>query len=130
VVGYQTNALPAFYSRTAHLPLELHAHSAAEVAQFIYTRQALASTGGVLIANPIPEAHEIAFEQMEVHIEAALAAAREHHISGKQLTPFLLDQVRQRTQGQSLAANIALVANNARVAAEIAVALAAQKARG
>lgn len=130
VVGYQTNELPAFYSRTAHLPLELHAHSAAEVAQFIFTRQELASTGGVLIANPIPEAHEIAFEQMEVHIEAALAAAREQQITGKRLTPFLLDQVRQRTQGQSLAANIALVANNARVAAEIAVALAAQKARG
>lgn len=129
VLGYQTNELPAFYSRKSNLPLELRANTAAEVAHFIFTRQNLASSGGVLIANPIPEAHEIAFDQMEEHIEYALNAAAEQGVTGKRLTPFLLDQVRQRTQGRSLAANIALVANNARVAAEIAVALAALKAQ-
>jgi pseudouridine-5'-phosphate glycosidase len=130
VLGYQTHELPAFYSRRSNLPLELSASTAAEVAHFIFTRQQLASSGGVLIANPIPEAHEIAFDQMEVHIQHALAAAEEQGVNGKRLTPFLLDQVRQNTQGQSLAANIALVVNNARIAAEIAVALADRKAQG
>lgn len=128
VLGYQTNELPAFYSRNSKLPLELRANSALEVAHFIRTRQQLATGGGVLIANPIPKAHEIAFDCIEEHIDQALVAAKAQGVNGKLLTPFLLDHVRQRTQGQSLAANIALVANNARLAADVAVSLAKLKA--
>ncbi len=122
VVGYQTNELPAFYSRTSGLPLVLRADRPDEVASFMTSRTELGIEGGVLVVNPIPQASEIPYAKMSPVIDQALRDAEAQSITGKALTPFLLDRLRMLTSGVSLTANIALVKNNARLAAEIAVA--------
>ncbi|MNY55327.1 Pseudouridine-5'-phosphate glycosidase [compost metagenome] len=86
-------------------------------------RGQLGLDGGMLIANPVPEDDEIAREEMEIYIGRALANAEREDVSGKDVTPFLLDNIFHLTDGRSLKTNIALVQNNARLAAEIAVAM-------
>ena len=78
--------------------------------------------GSVLIANPVPAHQEIDANEMKLHIDAALQAATERNIKGKEVTPFLLQWIAQHTEGESLEANIALIKNNAKLGAEIALA--------
>lgn len=123
VVGYGTDTMPAFWSRqSAHAaPLRLDEPEA--IADFFKTRAALGIGGGMLVANPVPEAAEISAEIMAGHIAKAQSLADENGVSGKAVTPFLLSTMLDLTEGQSLVTNIALVENNARLAARIAKAL-------
>lgn len=122
VVGFATDTLPAFWSRQSHLKAPLRMDTADAIAGFQSTREALGIGGGMLIANPIPAEAEIPSEVMARHIEAAQAAAAREGVTGKAVTPFLLAEILRLTDGASLAANIALVENNARLASRIAVA--------
>jgi pseudouridine-5'-phosphate glycosidase len=124
VVGYQTDELPAFYSRESGISLELRANRPDELARFCATRRAMGVEGGVLVVNPIPEAHAVPMDEMERTIQVALDEAERAGVSGKDITPFLLDRVRVLTGGQSLESNIALVKNNVSLAAELALAKA------
>ncbi|HET6620256.1 MAG TPA: pseudouridine-5'-phosphate glycosidase [Dongiaceae bacterium] len=125
VIGYQCDEFPAFYSRASGLRIPVRADSPQEVAAILAARWRLADPGGALVANPIPAADEIPAERIEGQIAAALADAAAHGIAGKEVTPFLLARIRDLTQGESQRANVALALNNARLAANIAVALAA-----
>jgi pseudouridylate synthase len=128
VIGYQTAEYPAFFSRDSGLKAPLRLDTPAEIARFLKVRADLGLSQGVVIANPIPKASEIERSVMEPVIMDALQAASAAGISGKAVTPYLLNAVLERTQGQSLQANVALILNNAAVAAEIAVAVAGQTA--
>jgi len=123
VVGYQTEAFPAFYSRDSGFSVNYRLNSAAEVARFLQTKWELGLAGGAVIANPIPEVHAMARNEIDKAITAALQDAQAQEIRGKDVTPFLLDKVKNLTDGKSLDANVALIRNNARVAADIACAL-------
>ncbi|OOY20692.1 pseudouridine-5-phosphate glycosidase [Thioclava sp. DLFJ5-1] len=120
VIAYGQDAFPAFWSRNSGLPAPLRADSAAEIAKSQLARTALGLPGGQLIANPIPEAAEIAREEIVPVIEQALQEAEAQGIAAKAVTPFLLSRIFELTEGRSLEANIALVLNNARLAAAIA----------
>jgi pseudouridine-5'-phosphate glycosidase len=125
VAGFGTDEFPAFYSRSSGLRLSLRADSAAEVASLMKAKWALGLRGAVVVANPIPASDEIPAGEIEPVVAAALARAAAEGVRGKDVTPFLLAEIARVTEGRSLQANIALVKNNARVAAEIAVAYAA-----
>jgi len=125
VIGYRTGEFPAFYSRSSGLKVPMRADSAAEVAEIMRSKWELGLEGAVVVANPIPEANEIPAAEIEPVIAAALAEAGRLGIRGKDVTPFLLAEIVKATKGRSLQANIALVKNNAKVAAEIAAAYAA-----
>lgn len=120
VVGYQTDELPAFYSRTSGIALDLRADTPAQVAMLARTHWELGNTSAILVVNPIPPADEIPAHEIADVIEEALTAAQEQNILGKAVTPFLLARIAEKTQGRSLQANLALLKNNARLAAEIA----------
>lgn len=124
VVTYGADELPAFWSRQSGLQSPLRLDTAADIFRFHRTRTAMGLTGGMLIANPVPLEDEIPQEEMYRHIEAALAAAEAREVRGKAVTPFLLDEIFNITGGRSLSTNVALVKNNARLATEIAIALA------
>lgn len=124
VVCYGTDQFPAFWSRTSGLAAPIRLDDAAAIAAFMRAREALALGGGVLVANPVPPADEIPAAEMEAHIAAAHADSIAAGITGKAVTPYLLGAVLERTGGRSLVTNIALIRNNARLAAEIARALA------
>ena len=123
VIAYRSDSFPAFYSRDSGFAAPMRLDTPLEIAQFLKARWELSPRGGVSIANPIPSRDEIPAAQIEAQIKAALAEAAETGIAGKETTPFLLKRVNEATAGASLTANIALVKNNARLAAEIAVAL-------
>ena len=125
VLGYRTDRLPAFYSRDSGLGVDARIETAGDIARVMHAKWRLGLDGGLVVANPIPEAHEIPRERIERVTELALADARSQGITGKALTPFLLARLNELTGGDSLAANVALVTNNAAVAAAIAVAYAA-----
>lgn len=125
VIAYGQDALPAFWSRDAGLAAPLRLDDPAAIAANHRLRAALGLAGGQLVANPIPKADEIPAATLAPVIEAALAEATAQGITGKAVTPFLLDRVLAATQGVSLTANIALVLNNARLAARIAAQLTA-----
>ena len=120
VMAYGQDSLPAFWSATSALPAPLRADTPAEIAQAMALRAALGLPGGHLIANPIPAAQEIPQDQMDPIIDRALNDAEAQGIQGKDVTPFLLSRIYDLTEGASLTANIALVLNNARLAAQIA----------
>ncbi len=124
VIGYGTDVFPAFYSRDSGLAAPLRLDTPEEVAAFLAAQSALGLSSGTLIANPIPATSEIAAGEMAGFIERALIEAKAQGIAGKAVTPFLLGRIVELTGGRSLVANIALVENNARVAAQVAVALA------
>ena len=124
VIAYGQDAFPAFWSRDSGLKAPLRMDSAGEIAAAARMRAALGLPGGQLVANPIPAEAEIAREVIGPVIEAALAEAQAQGIAAKAVTPFLLQRIFELTDGRSLAANIALVLNNARLGAAIAVALA------
>ncbi|XUY25531.1 pseudouridine-5'-phosphate glycosidase [Agrobacterium sp. rho-8.1] len=124
VVTFGSTEFPAFWSRASGLKSPLSLNSPAAIANFQSTREQLGIDGGMLIANPVPEEDEISSEEMEIYITRALSHAEEDEIAGKAVTPYLLSKIFDITEGRSLETNIALVRNNARLAAEIAVALA------
>jgi pseudouridine-5'-phosphate glycosidase len=124
VVAYGSDVMPAFWSRTSPHKAPLRLDDAAAIASFFQTRAALGLGGGMLVANPVPASDEIPPETMAVHITAAQRVAEAEGVSGKAVTPFLLAKILDLTRGASLKTNIALVENNARLAAEIAAALA------
>jgi pseudouridine-5'-phosphate glycosidase len=123
VVAYGSDVMPAFWSRQSPFAAPLRLDTAEAIADFFKTRRVLGTDGGMLIANPVPETDEIAAEVMAGHIEAAQQAAEAQRVSGKAVTPFLLAKILELTGGASLRTNIALVENNARLAARIARAL-------
>ncbi len=124
VIGYGTDMFPAFWSRDSGLPVPVCADSASKIARSHRLRAAMSLAGGQLIANPIPVADEIPADILGPHIETALRSAEAHGVTGKDVTPYLLEQVLKLTNGQSLDANIALIKNNAALASEIATSLA------
>ena len=123
VVGYGSDEFPAFWSRKSGLAAPMRLDDPADIAALIRARAELRLDGGVLVGNPIPPADEIAANEINPAIEAAVDEADAMGISGKALTPFLLSRMLDLTEGRSLIANIALVENNARLAAKIAAAL-------
>ncbi|MBX3597391.1 MAG: pseudouridine-5'-phosphate glycosidase [Rhizobiaceae bacterium] len=123
VVGFGTDIMPAFWSRESPYRAPLRLDEPEDIANFFSTRAKLGLRGGMLIANPVPEAHEIPALQMAVHIKAAHDKAMGDGISGKSVTPYLLAEILKLTDGLSLKTNIALVENNARLAARIAIAV-------
>jgi pseudouridine-5'-phosphate glycosidase len=123
VVGYRTSAFPAFYARDSGERLEHRCETADDLAELIAAQRRIGLPGGVLIANPVPEAHALPAAEMDAIIAAAVAEAGQRGIAGKALTPFLLARIVDLTGGRSLAANIALIRNNASLAAQVAVAL-------
>ena len=125
VIAYGQDALPAFWSRNSGLKAPLRMDDAGQIARAAVMRAGLGLTGGQLVTNPIPPDAEIPLAEITPHIERALAEAAAQGIAAKAVTPFLLQRIYELTDGRSLTANIALVLNNARLAAAIAVALAA-----
>jgi pseudouridine-5'-phosphate glycosidase len=125
VVGYGTDRFPAFWSRDSGLPAPIRLDTPEAVAALIRAKAMLGLTGGVLVAAPVPEEDEIPRDEIAVHVEAALAEAAAQGVRAKEVTPFLLSRILALTGGRSLATNVALIRNNARVAARLAVALAA-----
>ncbi len=120
VIGYQTDSLPAFYTRESEHSIDYRLDSAEEIALALKAKWAMDLQGGVVIANPIPEEFAMAPEAITTAIETALKEADEQGIFGKESTPFLLARVCELTGGNSLDSNIQLVLNNARLGANIA----------
>lgn len=121
VITIGQDEFPSFYSRKSGFASPLRLDTATEIAALLNTKWKMGLAGSVLIANPVPGEEEIKAEEMETHIQAALAAAKENRIHGKEITPFLLKYISEHTNGESLGANIALIRNNAKLGAEIAV---------
>jgi len=123
VLGWQTDSFPLFYTATSPYPIDRLDDTAQIVKAWRYWRALQTRSGGMLIANPIPVAHSIPSSVIDPHIQAAIDAAEKSGATGKALTPFLLDYLARATEGVSIKANLALLENNARLAAKIAIAL-------
>lgn len=123
VIAYGQDMLPAFWSAVSDMPAPLRMDTAADIAKAQKIRTAMGLRGGQLVTNPIPKDAEIPADVLKPIIEQALAEADAQGISAKAVTPFLLDRIFELTKGRSLDANIALVRNNARLAAQIAIAM-------
>ncbi len=121
VVTYGQDAFPSFYSSESGFRSPLRLDSAKSIAEMLQTKWELGLNGSVLIANPVPTVEGINSIEMEKYIQQALKAADEQKITGKEVTPFLLQYIANHTKGESLETNIALIKNNARVGAQIAV---------
>ncbi len=122
VVGYQSTEFPAFYSPSAGLPVDVTCDTPASVAALMRARDRLGLTAGLLVTVPIPAEDALPHDEIERAIQQALEEAEAKDIRGKEVTPFLLARVSELTGDESQTANIALLKNNARVAAEIALA--------
>jgi pseudouridine-5'-phosphate glycosidase len=125
VLGFRTDRFPAFYSQTAEPPLHVDARvdTAQEVAAIFRARQRLGLRGGVLVCVPVPAGAALSADEVETAIRTALEEAVDRGITGRAITPFLLGALARLTQGRSLAANRALLENNAAVAADISRAI-------
>lgn len=121
VVGYQTDELPAFYTRKSGFGVDYRVDSPLELAEALKAKWDLGLSGGLVVANPIPEAYEMDFDAITSAIQIAVSEAEKAGIKGKESTPFLLAKVKELTGGDSLDSNIELVYNNAKVAAQLAV---------
>ena len=124
VVGYGTDEFPAFYTRMSGYKVDYRVDNAEELAAALKTKWDLGLDGGVVVANPIPEEHEMDYYVITKAINDAVAEAEAKGIKGKETTPFLLARVKELTGGDSLESNIALVYNNAKVAAQLSLELA------
>ncbi len=124
VLGYECDELPAFYSRQSGLPVDARVDSAGEVVEIFRAQRKLQMCSALLVTVPVPEKFEVPAEQLTGVLNDALAAAEQAGIAGRELTPFLLSEMAQQSQGATLVANIALLENNVRVATQIAHALA------
>ncbi len=123
VVSYQSDWLPAFWSARSDIPSPLRLDSAHDIASFALMRKNLRQDGGMLIANPVPKRAEIPATEMTGFIDQATLEANQAGILGKRVTPWLLSRIFELTNGKSLETNIALIKNNASLAAAIAIAL-------
>jgi len=127
VIGFGTDEFPAFYSRESGLGVSARLDSPKEIADFAKAHWELGMKGGILVTNPIPAANAIPAARMEPIIAKASAEAIEKGIHGQKLTPFLLGRISELTKGKSLQANLALLLNNARLAAQIATEMSGKK---
>jgi pseudouridine-5'-phosphate glycosidase len=124
VLGYGTDEFPAFFSRTSGLPVDARVDTPDDVKQVWFAKQEIGLAGGLLVAVPVPVDAALVASEAELAIQAALDTADLQGITGKAVTPFVLARVAHQTEGRSVRANLALLRNNARVAARIAVSLA------
>ena len=124
VIGFGTDEFPAFYSRKSGFGVDYRVDATKELAQALKTKWDLGLTGGAVIANPIPKDFEMELSAIQPTVLAAIKEAEQKGIKGKAITPFLLSRIEQLSEGESLKANIQLVFNNARLAAQIALELA------
>jgi pseudouridylate synthase len=122
VLGYRTDRLPDFFSRESRFGVDARIDEPAEVARVMKAKWDMGLAGGLVIANPVPAEHALPPDVVDGAIAQALVEARAASVAGKALTPFLLERINALTGGTSLAANIALVLNNARLAAQVAAA--------
>lgn len=120
VLGWQCDELPAFYSRTSGLPIDGRVDSAEQAAKVIRARDELQLPGAVLLTVPVPEESEVPRGELESILTEVLSLADNKGIRGKEITPFLLSEMSKRSGGRTLKSNIALLANNARVASLVA----------
>jgi len=125
VLGYRTDRLPAFYTRDSGFAVDARLDEAVDIARVMHAKWAMGLAGGLVIANPIPAAHALPRERIDAPIAQALREAEAQGITGKAVTPFLLARVTELTGGDSLASNIELVLDNARLGAAVASAYAA-----
>lgn len=121
VIGYQTEQLPAFWTRTSEFKVDYRVDTAKEIAELTLAKWDLNINGGVLVANPIPESYSMDADFINGAIQKALIEAQSQGIQGKATTPFLLSKIKDLTEGKSLESNIQLVYNNVALAADIAV---------
>ncbi len=121
VLGFGCDEMPAFYSRKSGLTVDERIETAAEVAEIARARDALNLQNAILLTVPIPEKFEIEAEELEKILNESLSLAAEKEICGKEITPFLLAQIAAMSDGKTLAANIALLENNAKIAAQVAI---------
>lgn len=121
VIGYQTEQLPAFWTRTSEFKVDYRVDTAKEIAELTLAKWDLNINGGVLVANPIPESYSMDADFINEAIQKALIEAQSQGIQGKATTPFLLSKIKDLTEGKSLESNIQLVYNNVALAADIAV---------
>jgi pseudouridine-5'-phosphate glycosidase len=129
VVGYGTDKFPAFYSRESGLEVSVRLNTPQEIVEFARAHWGAGLQSAILVANPIPDGEAIERADIEPIIEEASRDAREKRIHGKELTPFLLQRISDLTKGKSMQANLALLLNNARLAAQIAKAFRAVERR-
>lgn len=122
VVGFQTNSVPAFYARDSEFAVDYRLDDASEVAAALRSKVSLGLDGAILVTNPVPEEHALEASAINRLIDEAITAMNAAGVTGKETTPYLLARVAELSAGKSLDANIALVINNARVAAQIACA--------
>jgi pseudouridylate synthase len=127
LVGYQTDRFPSFYCRDSGFSLPARVDSARQAAQIFMAKSGLDLEGGLLVANPVPEPDALDWAEVDGYIRKAIIEADAKEITGQALTPFLLKRLGELSLGKTLEANIALVKNNAALAAEIACALVEQK---
>ncbi len=125
VIGFNCENVPAFWSRDSKIKAPYSLDDASDISRLIRFRETFGDHGGMLVTNPVPAEDEIPSDEMQVFIDASIQAAEEQNITGKQVTPFVLQDILERTRGRSLATNIALVKNNAKLATKIACGLAA-----
>jgi pseudouridine-5'-phosphate glycosidase len=121
ILGFRCDELPAFYSRTSGLPVDEKVETAREAAQIARARDELNLQNAILLTVPVPKEFEIEAEELENILRDALALAEKQNVKGKETTPFLLAQMAERSAGKTLAANVALLENNAAIAAQVAV---------
>lgn len=124
VIGYGTDAFPAFYVRDGGFPVDERADDVRDIARVMRLKWSLGLSGGIVVANPIPKEHEMDPALISHSIEEAIQTAEARGVRGKEITPFILARLNEVTEGRSLSANKQLVYNNARVAARLAVAYA------
>ena len=123
VLGYKTDELPAFFTRKSGFKVDYRMDSQEEIAAAVKAKDALGLSGGMLVANPVPEEYSMDPDKIEAVISDAVEEAKALGIAGKKVTPFLLEKIRNVTGGDSLFTNVKLVLNNAALAAKIAVEL-------
>ena len=127
VVGFGTKEFPAFYSRKSGLDVSATYETPQDIVSFAHAHWEMGFQSAILVANPIPIAGEISKSEMDSYIEQASKEAQKEKIHGQELTPFLLKHINELTRGRSMRANLSLLLNNARLAAQIAGALAASQ---
>ena len=123
VIGYGTDELPAFFTRESGIKVGYRMDTPKEIAESMKAKEDMGLEGGMLVTNPIPEEYSMDVEVIGEAIDKAVKEAEEKGVKGKDITPFLLDKIQKKTGGDSLASNIQLVLNNARLASQIAVEL-------
>jgi pseudouridine-5'-phosphate glycosidase len=129
VVGYGCDEMPAFYTRSSGLPVDARCDSPEEVASLVNARRGLSMSGALLLTVPVPEEAEVSPDLLREVLDESLAEAERVKIAGRELTPFLLARMAERSDGATLRANLALLETNARVAARIARALTEEEGK-